>query len=73
MSAVWPSDGSFAFTSAPWTSRACTAPGLPVRAAVISAVSPDERAAFGFAPAFNSLSIMAALPFSLASSSGVIP
>ena len=36
---------------------------LPVRAAVISAVSPSGSAVFGSAPAFSSRSIIAALPF----------
>ena len=40
--------------SAPASSSAAIAPGVPVRAAAISTVSPDSSAAFGSAPASSS-------------------
>ncbi len=49
-------------TSAPRASSALTAAALPVRAAVISAVSPSGSAALASAPAASSRSIIAALP-----------
>ena len=48
-------------------------PSLPVRAAVISAVSPPGSAAFGSAPASSNSSTIAPLPFVQASESGVTP
>ena len=64
----------------PWRGRrrraassAFTASTLPVRAAVIKAVSPPGSVVFGSAPAFSSSSIIAALPFVQASESGVTP
>ena len=55
--------------------RAAPSPpaSLPVRAAVISGVSPPGSAAFGSAPAFSSSSTIAPLPFVQASESGVTP
>ena len=44
----------------------CAASTLPVRAAVISAVSPSVTAAFASAPAFSSFSIIAASPLTQA-------
>ena len=73
MRAVCPWALSRASTGAPCDSSACTASGLPVRAAVISGVSPAGPAAFGSAPAFTSVSIKAALPLSAAIERGVIP
>src|SRR5712691_5200747 len=70
--AVVPRKLSLVFTWAPWSSRTFTAATLPLRAAIIRAVSPCERmGAFTSAPAFNSFSIMAALPFCEARNSGV--
>src|SRR5439155_25745313 len=54
MSAIWPRVRSFALTSAPCAISSETTSGLPVRAAIISGVSPVGNEAFGFAPAFNS-------------------
>jgi hypothetical protein len=71
--AVCPRQFSFAFTFAPWASSALTASGLPVRAAVISAVSPSGNREFGSAPALSNASIMAAFPLVLATMSGVTP
>ena len=51
--------------------QACTASARPVRAAVISAVSPSGVAQFGSAPASRRIPMNAALPFSLATASGV--
>src|SRR5207247_1343915 len=64
---------SFAFTSAPRASSAFTAPGFPVRAAVMSTVSPPRNFVFGSAPAARSNSTMAGFPFWHASESGVTP
>ena len=55
--AVCPFQPSFAFTLAPWASSTLTAGTLPVRAAVISAVSPSGNAVFASAPAASSFSI----------------
>jgi hypothetical protein len=46
---------------------------LPLRAAVMSGVSPDERAMFGLAPAARRRSIIGALPLRADSQSGVAP
>jgi hypothetical protein len=46
---------------------------LPPRAAVISGVSPERSAAFGFARARNSTSTMAVFSFSQADQRGVTP
>ena len=46
---------------------------LPVRAAVISAVSPPGKTVLGSEPAFSSASIISALPFTQASDRGVTP
>ena len=73
ISAVCPRQLSFALTSAPCASSVLTAAGMPVRAAVMSAVSPSDCVAFGFAPAFSSSSRTAALPFVAASDSGGTP
>ena len=48
-------------------------PGLPVRAAVISAVSPPASTALGSAPASSRRRIMSALPLTAARYSGVTP
>ena len=64
ISAVCPALVSRAFTSAPWASSAVAAPALPVRAAVIRAVSPPRSAAFGSAPAASRRRTSGALPFS---------
>ena len=64
---------STAFTVAPRASSSRTAAALPVRAAVMSGVSPSAKATFGSAPAFNSSSIIAALPFTAAEYIGVTP
>ena len=73
MRAVWPCVCSLALTSAPRAISALTAPALPVRDAVIRAVSPLTRCAFGFAPALSSASTIGTLPFSHASAIGVTP
>ena len=73
MSAVCPRQLSFALTSAPCASSVFTAAGMPVRAAVMSAVSPSDCVAFGLAPAFSSSSSIAALPLVAASESGGTP
>ena len=62
-----------AFTSAPWSRSASTIAALPVRAAVINAVSPLVRAAPPSAPPSSSRSTIARLAFSAARSSGVTP
>ena len=71
--AVCPFQPSFAFTLAPWASSALTAGTLPVRAAVISAVSPSGNAVFASAPAASSFSITAASPLTHARYNGVTP
>ena len=53
MSAVCPFQRSCALTLAPRVSSARTAATLPVRAAVINAVSPSAMVVFGSAPAFS--------------------
>ena len=73
MSAVWPRRSSFASATAPRASSAFTTSTDPVRAAVMSGVSPPGSAPFGSAPAFKSRSTMAALPFVHAIESGVTP
>ena len=73
-SAVVPPQVSFALTFAPLSSSTLIASVLPVRDAIISAVSPyGVSGAFGSAPALMSLSTIAALPFSAASCIGVAP
>ncbi len=64
---------SRAFTSAPALSSAITGAGVPVLAAVISAVSPSGDAVSGSAPEFSSSETMAALPLTAASESGATP
>ena len=59
--------------SAPRSSSTFIAATLPVRDAIISAVSPRGSCSFGSAPAFSRLSMMAAFPFRPASESGVKP
>ena len=71
--AVCPFHPSLAFTVAPWASSALMAGTLPVRAAVISAVSPSGKAVFGSAPAASSFSMTAALPLTQARYNGVTP
>ena len=73
ISAVAPVSVVAALTSAPCPSSARTTSMLPVRAAIISAVSPLACAALGLAPPASSLSTVAALAFSLARISGVTP
>src|SRR5438034_2135804 len=73
MMAVWPRNCSLASTLAPWATSSLTGSALPVRAAVISAVSPSGDIVLGSAPACSSFSIIAALPFVQAASSGVTP
>ena len=73
MSAVCPRRGSFACRSAPRVRSTRTASTLPVRAAVISIVSPPGSDAFASAPASRNFVMMAALPFSQAIDSGVTP
>ncbi len=73
MSAVCPRRGSFACRSAPRVSSTRTASTLPVRAAVISMVSPPGNEAFASAPASRNFVMMAALPFWQAIDSGVTP
>ena len=62
ISAVCPRHASCVFTLAPKVSSIFTASTLPVRAAVISAVSPSPKAALGSAPAFRRASTIATLP-----------
>ena len=69
--AVCPRPASFAFTSAPCSSSSLTPSRLPVRAVVISAVSPPGSAVFASAPALSSRPIIPAFPFMQASDSGV--
>ena len=64
---------SLALTFAPRSRSSLTASILPVRAAVIRAVSPPGLALFGSTPASSSLRIMAALPLVAARSIGVTP
>jgi hypothetical protein len=71
--AVWPRTRSTEFTLAPWASRTLIASAVPVRDAVMSAVSPPGMALFGSAPAASNRSTMVALPFTQASVSGVTP
>ncbi len=71
--AVCPFQPSFALTVAPCASSALIAGTLPVRAAVISAVSPSGSAVLGSAPAASSFSMTAALPLTHARYSGVTP
>ena len=66
INAVCPSDFSRAFGSAPRARSIFTMRGSPVRAAVISAVSPSAIAVFGSAPADRSRSAIAALAVWLA-------
>ncbi len=73
MSAVCACTVSFALTFAPRSRSTVTASTLPVRAAVIRAVSPPGLAAFGSAPASRSVRIMAAFPFVAARLIGVTP
>jgi hypothetical protein len=73
MTAVWPFAGSFVSGFAPFASSSLTGSVLPTRAAVISTVSPVGRLLFGSAPAFNSRSVIAALPLLAARKSGVTP
>jgi hypothetical protein len=73
ISAVCPFQRSLTLGSAPRTSSAFTTAALPVRAAVMSAVSPSGIEVFGSAPAASSFSTMGALPFTHASHSGVAP
>ena len=61
-------------TFAPASTSTRSASALPVRAAVISAVSPaGVSGSFASAPAFSSRSIIDALPLIAASCSGVTP
>ena len=62
-----------AFTSAPAVTSIVTMSALPVRAAVISGVSPLVCDAFTFAPAASNLATISRLAFSAARSSGVTP
>ena len=73
ISAVWLRVRSLALGSAPFASRAFTTSGRPVRAAVISTVSPLGRAAFGSAPAASRRITTSTLPLVLANDSGVTP
>ena len=71
ISAVWPRQPSRRFGSAPRSRSTRTASARPVRAVVISAVSPSGVAQFGSAPASSRSAMNAALPFSHATPSGV--
>ena len=62
-----------ALTLAPFASSAFTTSRLPVRAAIMSGVSPLVCARFGSAPAPSSLFTIAVLAFSQARASGVTP
>ena len=73
MSAVWPCEGSAAPGSALRARRAVTASTEPVRAQVMTGVSPVPRARFGSAPAASSRATVAAAPLSHARASGVTP
>ena len=73
ISAVWPRAASDAFGSAPAASNAWMTSTRPVRAAVISTVSPSASRRFGSAPAASSRVTMAALPFSAARVIGATP
>ena len=73
MSAVSPRRDSLAWTFAPFATRTFIAPTLPVRAAVMSTVSPLGSAAFASAPARSSVSMSAASPFTAARLRGVTP
>ena len=73
ISAVCACTVSFALTLAPRSSSRVAASALPVRAAVISAVSPPGVAVFGSAPASSSARIIAALPLVAARPIGVTP
>ena len=73
ISAVCACTVSLALTFAPRSSSSVAASTLPVRAAVISAVSPPGVAVFGSAPASSSARIIAALPLVAARPIGVIP
>src|SRR3990172_2254983 len=71
--AVCPFCDSFALTSAPRASSDFTASVLPVLAQVISGVSRDHRAAFGFARASSRRTARAEFPFEQAWERGVTP
>ena len=73
ISAFWPFHLSLAFGSAPCASSTRTAATVPLRAAVINAVSPSGNAVFGSAPADSSRSMAAAFPLVQARNSGVTP
>ena len=62
-----------ALTLAPCARSAFTTSRLPVRAAIMSGVSPLVCARFGSAPAPSSLFTIAVLAFSDARASGVTP
>ncbi len=64
---------SLELTSAPCASSTLAASTLPVRATVISAVSPSLLAALASAPASSSFAIIGALPFTHARYNGVTP
>ena len=73
MRAVWPCHGSAADGSAPWARSSRTAATEPVRAQVMTGVSPAPRARFGSAPAASNRATVAAAAPSHASPSGVTP
>ena len=73
MSAVCPRHVSAALTSAPRLSSNSTSSCEPVRAAVISAVSPSAAVVFGSAPASSNCSAITALPLMEASEMGRTP
>ena len=63
---------SLALTSAPWSTSAWIASGLPAAAACISGVTPVNPGVLASAPDFSRRSIMRVLPFCEASQMGVI-
>ena len=73
ISAVCPRQVSTASTEAPASSSALAAATFPVRAHVISAVSPSSPVVLALTPAFSSRSTASALPFSQAREIGVTP
>ena len=73
INAVWPRELSRAFTSALASINAFSTATSPVRAAVMSTVSPPGSAVFGSAPPRRSRSMIRALPLVAASESGVTP
>ena len=73
MSAVCPFQLSVALTEAPASISSCSTSPRPVRAAIISGVSPPGLAVSGVAPPASRASTIATLPLVDASASGVTP